>query len=145
MKNIARITTLLIALQLISCKEDGNEKSKQDLKTDMLTEAAWSHATVTHEDGDLSDQYTDFAILFTAHASDGFDGNYIISNGGYAFSETAGKWRFNDTLDKIILDSEKEMDIELEEGHLQLDFTVPAPGGKAAGLSGHFIFELQPM
>lgn len=144
MKSILKITLLLAVLQLTAC-QDENEKSERDLQTDLLTATPWSHAQVMHSpDGDLSDQYEDFSIVFTDQASDGFDGTFAVSNGGYAFSESSGKWRFNDELTQIIFDSEKEMDIQLDETHLQLDFVVASPGGKAAGLSGHFVFDLQP-
>lgn len=145
MKSIFKITILLIALQLSGCGGD-NEKSNKEVKTDMLTQSPWGHAQVTHSpDGDLSGQYENFSILFTDQSADGFDGTYFISNGGYAFSETTGNWKFNDALDQIILDSGKEMDMQLDEEHLQLDFVTAPPGGKAAGLSGHFTFDLQPL
>ena len=146
MKNILKILTgLLIILQLSSCSED-NGKSKREVKADMLTEAPWGHAQVTHSpDGDLSSQYTNFMIVFSVAKADGFDGNYIISNGGYAFSETIGKWKFNDALDQIILDSGKPMDIQLDADYLQLDFVTTSAGGKMIGLSGHFVFDLQPL
>lgn len=144
MKNIFKISIFLFALQLISCSDD-NGPSKKAVATKMLTTSAWGHAQVTHTDGDLSGQYTNFSILFTDAASTGFDGTYFISNGGNAFSETTGKWKFNKELNQIILDSEKVMDIELDETHLQLDFTTSAPGGKVTGLSGHFVFDLQPL
>lgn len=145
MKSIIKITALLIAFQLTGCGDD-NEKSKKEMMTDMLTKSSWGHALVTHTpDGDLSEQYTEFAILFTNSPTEGFEGNFAISNGGYAFSETAGRWRFNDDLDTIILDSDKEMDFELDETHLRLEFVTTTPGGKMAGLSGHFVFDLQPL
>lgn len=143
MKNILKITALLVVIQLGACGDD--KEGGMDAKTKMLTAVPWGNAQVTHSpDGDLSDQYTDFAIVFTGNASDGFDGTFLISNGGYAFSENAGKWKFSDDGDQIIFDSGKEMDIQLDADHLQLDFIVPAPGGKVAGLSGHFVFDLQP-
>src|SRR5262245_7787478 len=101
MKSILKITALLIVLQLTGCGEDKG-KSEEQAMTDMLTATAWGHAAVTHSDGDLSDQYTNFTILFTDHGADGFDGNYIISNGGYAFSEIAGKWRLSADKSQII-------------------------------------------
>jgi hypothetical protein len=144
MKNILKITTLLIVLQLPACKDD-NEKSERDLKTDMLT-TSWGDAQVMHTPGgDLSGQYTNFMIVFTDNGSGDFDGTYIISYGGYAFSETTGKWKFNDALNQIILDSGKEMDMQLDENYLQLDFITASSGGKVKGLSGHFVFDLQPM
>lgn len=145
MKKILTLLTFVSMLSVISCKDD-NEPSKQDVNTKMLTASPWGNAQVTHTpDGDLSDQYTDFAIVFTSNASNGFDGTFVVSNGGYAFSENAGKWKFNNDFTKIIFDSEKELTIELDEDHLQLDFVVPAPGGKVSGLSGHFVFTLQPL
>jgi len=148
MKSLLKITTMLfVLLQLSGCGDDSNEKSKRDVAIAKLTHSSWSHAQVTNTpDGDLSSQYENFVIAFSSNKSGGYDGTYIISNGGYAFSENAGKWKLSDTLDKITLDSGKEMEIQLEEEHLQLDFTVAAPGGgRAAGLSGHFVFELQPL
>jgi hypothetical protein len=140
MKNFIKLTVLFCVLLFGACKDD--KPSRAEVKTKMLTAATWGHAQVTHSDGDLSGQYANFAIGFTRNASDGFDGTFIISGGGYAFSETAGKWKFSDDFTQIIFDSGKTIDIELSADHLQLDFTVPAPGGKAAGLSGHFIFDL---
>lgn len=142
MKSILKLTVLLIVLQLGACKD---EKSEAQVKTKMLTAASWGHAQVTHSDGDLSGQYANFAIGFTENGSEGFDGTFIISGGGYAFSETAGKWKFSNNFNQIIFDSGKEIDIELTADQLLLDFTVPASGGKVVGLSGHFIFELQPL
>lgn len=144
MKNLFKITPLVILISLASCKDD-NGPSKQDIKIEMLTGSSWGHAQVTHTDGDLSDQYTDFAIVFTGNASDGFDGTFVVSNGGNAFAENSGKWKFNDDMTKITFDSEKELEFEVDEDHLTLDFIVPASGGRMAGLSGHFVFELQPM
>jgi len=145
MKKILNIAALIVLVALASCKDDGKELSQEDVKTKILTATSWSHAQVSHSDGDLSDQYTNFAILFTSTASADFDGAFVISNGGNAFSESAGQWKFNEDLTRIIFDSGKEIDITLDESHLQLDFTVPAPGGRTAGLSGHFTFDLQPM
>ncbi len=144
MKNILKFAALLILFQLNACKDDN--ESGTNANTRMLTASPWGNAQVTHTtDGDLSDQYTDFAIAFTDNSSDGFDGTFIVSNGSYAFSENTGQWKFNDDFTQIILDSEKVMDIQLDEDHLKLDFTVPTPGGRLAGVSGHFTFDLQPL
>lgn len=141
MKNILRLIILLALIQLGACSDDGDGNTQ----TKMLTKEPWAHAQVTHSDGDLSNQYTNFVIVFTNNPSGGFNGTYIISNGGYAFSETSGMWKFNNDKSKIILDSGKEMDFVLDNEHLELDFVVAAPGGKVAGLSGHFAFSLQPL
>lgn len=144
MKNIFRITILLALIQFSACSDDDNGGSK-NAKTTMLTKEPWAHAQVSHTDGDLSSQYTNFVIVFTKNVSDGFDGTYVISNGRHAFTETSGKWKFNEDFSQIILDSGKEIDITLTEEQLTMDFIAPAPGGKVRGLSGHFIFELQPL
>jgi hypothetical protein len=144
MKSIIKLTALLFVLQLGACKDE--KESGTDVKTKMLTAESWGNAQVTHTpDGDLSDQYTNFAIVFTSNASDGFDGTFVVSNGGYAFSENAGKWKFSNDLDQIIFDSGKVIDFQLDETHLELDFIVPTPGGRVSGISGHFIFDLQPL
>lgn len=146
MKSIIKLTLLLFVLQLWACKDNDKEQEKEtesEIKTNMLTAATWGRAEVTHSDGDLSDQYVNFAIGFTRNGSDGFDGNFIISSGGHAFSEIAGKWKFSDDFNQIIFDSGKEIDIELSKELLTLDFTVPPSGGKVTGLSGHFVFKLR--
>jgi hypothetical protein len=143
MKKLLSLTMLVSLVQLFACDDDVNPKSKE---LRLLTAAPWSHASVTHAtDGDLSDQYKNFVISFSEKAGDGFDGTYIISNGGYAFPENSGTWKFNDDLDEIILDSGKGMQFDVEENTLHLDFSVAHPGGRVGGLSGHFIFDLKPL
>jgi len=144
MKAIRKIIVLLTLLQASGCHE--NEMSEKGKDVKLLTETPWSHSVVTHAtDGDLSDQYESFAIAFTKNPADGFEGTFVISNGGYAFPENSGKWKFNDDLDRIIFDSGRELSYQLVEGILSLDFTVSAPGGRVSGLSGHFVFELKPL
>lgn len=145
-KDILKLALLLpLIFQLASCGDD-QEKSARSLKTDLLTATPWGNAQVTHAtDGDLSGQYTDFVITFTRNASSGYDGNFVVANGGHAFEEVAGKWKFDDSLNQLIFDSGKTMDIELMADHLQLDFTVLSMGGRADGLTGHFTFNLSPL
>jgi hypothetical protein len=145
MRNLFNIAALLIVLSFGACSND-DEPNAHDKKVNMLTANSWGEANVTHADGDLSGQYEDFVIVFNKNSSAGFEGTYVIANGGYAFSETNGKWKFSDDLKQIMLDSGKEMDFELSGNSLQLDFTVAAAGGgRAAGLSGHFVFDLKPL
>jgi hypothetical protein len=101
---------------------------------------------VTHgTDGDLSEQYADFVIGFSKTTASGFDGTFVVSNGGYAFPEDAGNWKFNDALTAIIIDSGRELEFELSKDNLILDFTVAPSGGRVDGISGQFTFELQPL
>jgi hypothetical protein len=145
MKNILRICALLFALQAISC-DDNNEVNPQSQEVDLLTASPWSHSIVIHAtDGDLSDQYKNFVISFTKDPDSSFEGTFIVSNGGHAFPETTGKWRFNDDLTLIIFDSGRELQYGIDNNTLHLDFTVAPIGGRIAGLSGHFTFELKPL
>ena len=144
MKNILNFVSVIALVILISCNDSG-ETPKQDATTKMLTATSWGHAEVTHSDGDLSDQYENFMILFTSNASNGYNGTFIVANGGNAFTETTGSWKFSSDKSQIILDSEKAIDYTVTQNSLVLEFTVAAPNGKAAGVSGHFTFELQPM
>jgi hypothetical protein len=143
MKNIITIVALGIILQFSACSED--EKVAPRTGTiDKLAETPWGDARVTHADGDLSAQYQYFAIAFTKQSSGAFDGQFVISNGGHAFPETSGRWRFNAELTQIIFDSGTTIDYQLNETSLTLDFTTPPPsGGRVKGLGGHFIFELK--
>jgi len=145
MKTILKLTGLIIVLQLGACKDD-NELSPQVKNVSMLTATSWGNGTVIHAiDGDLSGQYTDFVINFSKNPSADFEGTYLVANGGYAFPETTGKWKFSEDLTKIIFDSGREFDFQLDENHLQLDFVVTLAGGRANGISGHFVFDLNPL
>lgn len=144
MKTLLNVIGLLIVFQLTSCEEDGGDKESSE-QINMLTSATWAHAQVTHDDGDLSDQYENFAIVFTKNPAGGFDGTFVVSNGGYAFSESTGLWKFNDDFSRIILDSGKEMNTDVSEDRLLLEFTVAAESGKFMGTSGNFTFDLQPL
>ena len=144
MKNFLTLIAIVALFQLSACKDD-NEVSAHDKNVNMLTASAWGDAVVMNStDGDLSDQYTDFIMVFTKKPENGFDGTYVIANGSYAFPEDSGKWKFNDDFTKIIFDSGKDMDVELSSTNLHLDFTVAPIGGRIDGLSGHFTFDLTP-
>lgn len=143
MKNILTLIAIVALFQLSACKDD-NEANTHDQNVAMLTASAWGNPTVNHPDGDLSDQYTDFIIAFTKKPTDGFDGIFVVGNGGYAFPESTGKWKFSEDLSQIIFDSGRELDIELSATNLNLDFIVTPEGGRIDGLSGHFTFDLTP-
>jgi hypothetical protein len=140
-KMIRTIFPVLLVVILAACHSDDPE-SALEKNVNALTSTAWTHPTVTNStDGDLSDSYAGFAILFTKQEANGFAGTFVISNGGYAFSEVTGKWKFNDALTELQFDSGKTMTFTVDEKHLSLDFTVAPPsGGRTDGLSGHFVF-----
>jgi hypothetical protein len=143
-KKIFNLLVLTVFIGLGACKED--EPGQEEIMTNMLTANAWANATVTHEvDGNLTSQYEDFAIQFTKQPTDGYVGNFLVSNGGTAFPNVAGKWKFNSDHSQIIFNTGKEMVFELTDNTLELDFTVSATGGRVSGLDGHFIFELTPL
>jgi hypothetical protein len=138
------LSTLFAALplmMLIACHSDDSE-SAFEKNVNALTSTAWTHPTVTNStDGDLSASYAGFAILFTKKEANGFAGTFVISNGGYAFTEVTGQWKLNDALTELQFDSGKTMTYTVDENHLSLDFTVAPPtGGRTDGLSGHFVF-----
>lgn len=144
MKKILTLTALIALLfQFSACKDD-NEISAHDQNVNTITASTWGDPTVTHPDGDLSDQYTNFIIAFTNKPANGFDGDFVVGNGGYAFTENSGRWKFSEDLTQIILDSGRELDVELSSTNLNLDFIVTPEGGRINGLSGHFTFDLKP-
>lgn len=145
MKTILKLTGLIILVQFGACKDD-NEINPQHKSVEILTATSWGNGTVTHAiDGDLSDQYENFAIVFTKKPSADFEGTFVVASGGYAFSENTGKWKFSEDLKQIIFDSGREFDFQLDENHLRLDFSVSLAGGRGNGLSGHFVFDLKPL
>lgn len=143
MKTAFKLIVLLIAFQVTACKDEPNGNESKEIE--MLTAHTWANAQVTHDDGDLSDQYENFAIVFTKNPASGFDGTFVVSNGGYAFSESSGLWKFNEDFSKIILNSGKEMDAEINEEQLLLEFAVAPETGRLMGTSGNFLFNLQPL
>jgi hypothetical protein len=146
MKNILKLTMVTLLVQLAACREDA-APSAREIKLDLLASSTWGNAQVIHAtDGNLSSEYAEFAIAFTKGSTNGFDGTFIISNGGNAFSEGSGRWKFSVDLRKIILDSGKDITFEVDDEHLTLDFVVPPPpNGRIDGLSGHFTFDLKPI
>jgi hypothetical protein len=143
MKNFLTLIAIVALLQMSACKDD-SEVNLHNQSVAMLTAAAWGNPTVIHPDGNLSDQYTDFIIAFTKKPADGFDGLFVVGNGGYAFRENSGKWKFSEDRTQIIFDSGRELDIALSSTHLKLDFIVTPEDGRINGLSGHFTFDLTP-
>lgn len=145
MRTILKLIGLIILFQLGACKDE-NTISPRTTYSNLLTASPWGNCTVTHAiDGDLSNQYSDFVLLFTMSKSDDFEGTFVTSHGGHAFPENTGKWKFSEDLKQIIFDSGRELDFQLDENHLLLDFSISPAGGRANGLSGHFVFDLKPL
>jgi len=142
MKSILnKLLPALLVISLAACQHD-DEESAYEKNVNALAATAWTHPTVTNTDGDLTDSYANFAILFTKKEANGYAGTFVISNGGYAFSEVTGQWKFNDAVTELQFDSGKTMAFTLDDHHLSLEFTVAPPnGGRTDGLSGHFVFE----
>jgi hypothetical protein len=144
LKILYRIVMLVIIAQLAACSDES--ASATDTKHALLTSNTWGTPTVSHADGNLTQDYADFTITFTTNAViSGFDGTYIISNGGHAFTDPSGQWKFNEEQTLIVFDSGREIQFEVSEGLLKLDFTVADSGGRLNGLNGHFVFELKPI
>lgn len=139
-------TTLLFALLLlgfVQCSKD-NDPDPKTRKIGMLTDISWVTDNVQNSsDGDLTSQYSDFAIVFVSNDDGTFDGDYYLTGGGTAFPELTGKWKFNDDLTTIILATGREMEVTLTEDTLTLAFDIVSSGGRGAGLSGHFTFTLR--
>ena len=142
-KILFRVAILAMVIQLSGCED---KSSSENTKRDLLTTNTWGTPLVTHADGNLSDEYSDFAITFTTNAViSGFEGTYIVSSGGHAFNDPSGQWKFNDEQTMIVFDSGREIQFEVSENKLKLDFTVEESDGRSNGLSGHFVFELKPL
>jgi hypothetical protein len=144
LKILFRIVMLAIIVQLTACNDEPG--SEANTKHNLLTTNTWGTPVVTHADGNLSQDYADFTITFTSNAViNGFEGTYIISNGGHAFADPSGQWKLNEDHTLIVFDSGREIQFEVREDLLKLDFTVTDSGGRSNGLNGHFVFELKPI
>lgn len=148
MKAIIYFFALVTILQTTACSDDSGDSddekvSEKDQTISQLTATTWVVENVEHTtDGDLTSQYEDFSIIFTKSNTGNFIGNYLVANGGYAFTDASGKWNISDDLHTILLDNDTELAFEFQGERMILDFTVSAPGGRTKGLSGHFTFTL---
>jgi hypothetical protein len=120
------------------------EMSKRDAKIKQLTRAPWFPESVVHEaDGDLTHQYETLAFSFTKNGSADFDGEYFVVNGGVAFPDAVGKWKFSDSLSTIILNNGQEVDAVVKDNALTLAVVVlPASGGRVQSVTGRLTFRL---
>jgi hypothetical protein len=145
MKTYIKLLVLVMTMQFIACKDD-NSISAREQSINTITNVAWGNATVNSAtDGNLSAEYQHLTIQYTKRSVDGYDGTFIVSNGSHAFPEASGKWKFDDTLTKLILDSGRELDCQLSKEKLTLDFIITPTSGRVKGLSGHFNVELLPL
>jgi hypothetical protein len=143
--NSVRMILLVAALLIVGCK-DNNELTAAEKDVALLTGTTWGSASViNHTDGDLSYLYEDLIIQFVKKPTDGFDGTFEVSNGGYAFPENSGKWKLNADTKKITLDSGRELDFQIQPSTLVLDFIIIPQGGRVKGLSGHFTVSLHSL
>jgi len=133
---------ILLAASFSQCSKD--DPSAKSRKISILTSDVWITESVTNSaDGDITFQYTDFAIAFVKDGEAGFDGEYYLTGGGIAFPELTGKWKFNKNLNQLILQNGREMDIVVSSNALELSFHIEPSGGRIRGLSGDFIFKLK--
>lgn len=144
MKKILIYLPVFFALFVASCSDD-NEVSPKDEKVKHLTSSAWTTASVLHStDGDLTSQYANYSITFSRNASSGIDGDYLVTNGSYAFPDAAGKWTLSADLSKITLTNGQEIAIEsLSDESLKFKVVVAPSSGRVSGLSGEFHFSLK--
>jgi len=128
----------------LSCSDD-EKVSPKDKMINQITESTWVVEQVEHgTDGDLTFQYTDFSLAFTASGSGDFIGEYFVGHGGYAFPDAFGKWNLSADLKNVLFDNDQEFAVEFVGERMLLDFTVnPPDGGRVEGLSGHFTFTLK--
>jgi hypothetical protein len=144
MKSTCAIALTIILLIANSCSDKETGADERTLKINEIVSSPWTNAVVTHStDGDLSFQYEDFSIAFIKNPGSSYDGDFIVTHGGYAFEEHYGKWKLDEVSSQIILSTGKQMEFVLTENILRLEFTVDNTSGRTAGVSGHFIFELQ--
>jgi len=143
MKKILNLLAVALVFQFAACKDD--ELSAHDQIVSDLTSGPWVAESVDHStDGDLLFQYEEFSMVFAKTASNSYDGEYYVANGGHAFPNAYGKWSLSDDLSAIIFDDGREHEFSFNDGRLTLDFVVPPPtGGRVEGLSGHFTFVLK--
>jgi len=140
MKIKIQILTMAL-LSFFSCKKH-SESPKESMLNTIST--SWVAESVMNEpDGNITFEYTDFTITFVKKSSNGFDGEYYINNGSYAFPEASGKWSLSDDLKTLHFDDTQDISIDYSNDRLKLDFTLTAQSGRTNGLTGHFIFVLK--
>ena len=114
--------------------------TQQETFTDNLTAGAWNvgqNGTVTRDNVDVSDQFTQFVLTFKN------DFTYTSSGGGDLWPDETGSWQFvSDTGIGQILVGGVEMSVTVSASQLTLIFTISDPegaiSGRVADLTGEY-------
>lgn len=132
---------LILLVASYGCSKD-ESLSKHDQMVKNLA-ATWGNAKVMHAtDGDLSSQYTGFALTFAKSAGSGMDGIFVVENGGHAFPDASGQWSLSSDLTKIETSTGNNWEFTLKDNAMTLEFDIPEAGGRIQGLTGRVVFEL---
>jgi hypothetical protein len=139
---ITLITLIAIAFTFLQCSKD--DSGVKEEKINMLTSGAWVPGSVINsEDGDLTSEYRDFTIIFLKTSDSLFDGDYYVSQGGRAFPESHGSWKFGSDLSALHFSDGREVELEVSNESLTLELNITPSGGRVKGLSGGFTFNLK--
>lgn len=137
------ILTMAVLIFTVGCSGSKVQPSIEDQQLQKML-GTWKTSTVQVDGTDITDQYTDFTITFFKN---GNTNEMIATNPGYAFYAGADVWVFatSSQASKIIRSSDGiEMSVQVDQSNLTLLFNVPQAsiGGRVAGMSGNFTFQL---
>jgi hypothetical protein len=144
MKQFSILTLLAMTMALSGCSDEHYINSAREYEIDLLTSAPWVTQTVKHTIvGDLTSEYRNFSIAFTRNKVSGYDGQYTVVDGQYAFPELSGNWKFSQDLTQLHLANGLELSITLSTHLMSLEFEVSSDGESTDELYGQFIFNLK--
>ena len=151
MKNSSKLylmaIALMMALSFISgCNKDDDEQSVKDKQTELLAKK-WNIKTdvnsVTLNGDDDTDQWPGFTVTFYSN------GTYVASNISEARLNTvwssSGSWLFkSDTnVNTIVRDDGVEININVDQGSLSMNFNYTEPNGRISGIEGEWVFDME--
>lgn len=142
LKFITALSCLTVLLICSSCKDDKETKSpvEEQLQT-LVNGSPWILAgnTVLKDGFDVSSQFTGFTLTFS-------ESNFSTTNSLPSAWPNAGTWQFvNENPNKIIRGDGVEIDLQLADNKLILNFMVSDPnsGGRGLSVAGEYQFTLE--
>ena len=131
---------ILFGLCLIAaCKsEDEGDtipKTEEELQLEKLSKT-WIPGFIQRDGVDVTGEFSGFTLTFTQNKT------YTAVNGGEVFP-ASGTWEFaTGNLNRMVRDDGVVMEVVVTATTLNLQFQIDSPGGRFAGTSGDFEFDL---
>ena len=139
-------TSVLLAIVLLgSCEEDETlSPSDLDIQIELISRD-WVVKSVTLDGNDESINWPEFSISFTKNKS--YSASNISDQRLGTVWSSSGTWDFKDVndLSTIVRNDGVEINMNVDETNCTMSFEYVDPNGRAAAISGAWIFNMEPI